>query len=300
MKVDKSKDDGHYNFFEASDIEEEAFRELVAKRLSLSQIELPLMPHVSAKVLELTNSPDFSYKELTQIIITDQIISSKLLKMANSALLGTGKEITSLSQAIVRLGSRWVNNLVLSTSLSATISSEELYGPDGLKLWDHSVGCAFIAKHLAEVARLNPEEAFLAGLLHDIGKLVYISVSRGIIKDFPIKFKNIEDMLNLIIENDHANMGDIISREWAFPAIIRHCIRYHHSFVCCAEEQKLVMVISLADKICNYNGFGLNICNSPPWEDRTVELIGVEPEKVQEITESLPSIINEIRSLFGN
>jgi len=256
------------------------------------------MPHVAARVFKLTASPDFAIGELTRIVVTDQVISSKLLRMANSALFGGDTEITSLHHAIVRLGYRSITNFILSTSLSSTMGSKNFYGPDGQMLWDHSAGCAFCAKKLAESIDEDPEEAFLIGLLHDIGKLIYLGVSNEILKEYPSRFSNLGTMITSYMDEYHASMGGFIAKKWEFPNLIQLCIKNHHTYQNCGEDAKMTMLIHLSDKICNYSGFGLKTYETPPWEDETLGHLHMEEATVHELTENMPEIIGEIRKIF--
>lgn len=277
---------------------EETFRELIAEHLIVDDIELPIMPHVAAQVLKLTAEPDFSYGDLTRLILTDQVISSRIIQVANSALFGAGQEITSLHHAIIRLGYRCTVNLVLSTSLSSTMVKGEHYGEYGQKLWDHSVGCAFCAKRLAEYAHEGLEEAFLVGLLHDIGKLVYLGISQKILDEKPDVFTNLGDKIGEMMDQFHANMGGVIARRWSFPSLIQNCIRYHHDYTHCYEQQNLAILVNLADSICNYHGYGLVENTEPPWESGVLEFLNIDTEDVREITEALPETISEVRGIF--
>ncbi|TFG62986.1 MAG: HDOD domain-containing protein, partial [Spirochaetales bacterium] len=133
---------------------------------------LPIIPNVAAKVMSITEEKiDISFQELENIIKIDPALSAKILKVANSALYARQKEIKTLQMAITLLGFKTIKSLVMLT----TASNMFLKYRNTLfykHFWKHSVMTAFIAKELAfkHVKKLNPDELFIAGLLHDIGE----------------------------------------------------------------------------------------------------------------------------------
>ena len=144
------------------------------RKIIMTTRDLPAMPQVAAKVLELSSDPDTSAQRLQQVIADDQAMTARILKIANSAMYSCSRRVKTLTEAIVMLGFNSIRSLVV------TSAARNLYNTNssrtGLKerlLWEHSIGAAFACRILAaEYAPNLTEEAFLAGLLHDIGKLV--------------------------------------------------------------------------------------------------------------------------------
>lgn len=135
--------------------------------------DLPIIPDVASKIMSITESNfNISFKELEEIIMIDPMLTSRILKVANSALYARQSEIVNLKMAIGLLGFNNIKSLVLL--ITASQFSKKLTTSDYMnKFWRHSIATAFIAKHIMHrrKERANEETAFVAGLLHDIGQV---------------------------------------------------------------------------------------------------------------------------------
>lgn len=198
----------------------------------IKQIEhLPTLPQVVMKVVALAESPSVTALELSKAM--DQSLAAKVLKVANSAFYGARgtKAVSSLQHAIVRIGFDAVKEIILTTSMFHTF--HDTRDVKALQpLWCHSMECALIGKRLAWIFRFEPmDEAYLAGLTHDLGKLV-------IQQYFPEQYLEIESKKNAgvaemdaeteIMEITHAGIGGKIAQRWGFPPAIGDAIMHHH------------------------------------------------------------------------
>jgi putative nucleotidyltransferase with HDIG domain len=198
----------------------------------VKQIEhLPTLPQVVMKVMALAETPSVTALELSKAM--DQSLAAKVLKVANSAFYGSkgSKVVSSLQHAIVRIGFEAVKEIILTTSMFHTFHDKR--DVKALQpLWCHSMECALIGKRLAWIFRFDPmDEAYLAGLTHDLGKLI-------IQQYFPEQYEQIEnkrkDGLSSmeaemeIMEISHAAIGGKIAQHWGFPPAIGDAIMHHH------------------------------------------------------------------------
>jgi putative nucleotidyltransferase with HDIG domain len=198
----------------------------------VKQIEhLPTLPQVVMKVVALAESPSVTALELSKAM--DQSLAAKVLKVANSAFYGARgpKVVSSLQHAIVRIGFDTVKEIILTTSMFHTF--HDTRDVKALQpLWCHSMECALIGKRLAWIFRFEPmDEAYLAGLTHDLGKLV-------IQQYFPEQYLEIESKKNAgieemdaeteVMEITHAGIGGKIAQRWGFPPAIGDAIMHHH------------------------------------------------------------------------
>jgi len=137
-------------------------------------IGLPTLPTVVSKMIELVDNPKTSAQTLTSLISTDQALTAKILKLANSAYYGFPREIISVNLAVVVLGFNTVKDMGLSVSVLDAFKSNQDEGIfEMTKFWEHSICCAIGAKMLARTYGYRiTSEAFVAGLLHDVGKVV--------------------------------------------------------------------------------------------------------------------------------
>ncbi|MBP1717684.1 MAG: metal dependent phosphohydrolase [Deltaproteobacteria bacterium] len=198
----------------------------------LRQIEhLPTLPQVVMKILAMTDSEKINALDLSKEL--DQSLSAKVLKVANSAYYGgrAARTVTSLHHAIMIIGFDMVKEIVLTASFFHTFKdSEEV---EELKpLWTHSLGCALVAKRLAWVYRYETlDEAYLVGLIHDIGKLV-------IKQYFPDQYRLIQSRSNwgpesLKVEKEvlgmtHAQIAGRMAEQWNFHESLAEAIAHHH------------------------------------------------------------------------
>lgn len=195
--------------------------------------DLPPFPWITTKVLQLfaTPSADVETKRLTELIRADASLSSELLRRANSALYGLRAQISSLERAVTMLGFDQVKTLAMTlgigTYLKASLKLTVLR-----RCWRHSLGCAIIAEELAPKCELLPDQAYTAGLLHDVGRL-------ALLVKYPQSYA---DLLSVVIENhfgllkserdlfdlDHCEAGAWLAQEWDFPDELVAVIGEHH------------------------------------------------------------------------
>jgi len=203
------------------------FVKRLGEELASKDFDLPSFPDTALRVREALSDPDVSIETLSRIALSEPALTARLLRMANSALLRRGaREITDLKTAISRIGLDMVRNAAVSLALNAAFPARK-----GSSLYDHLDS---IRKHSIKVGALaytlarkvnnseNPDEAMLAGLMHDIGKF-YILTRAG---DFPQLFVNaeaLEDLLNTW----HTGVGRAIVEAWGFPQQIANAVDEH-------------------------------------------------------------------------
>ena len=172
--------------------------------------------------------------------MTDQVLTSNILKIANSAFYGGTGQVDSLQFAIVKLGMREIMNVVTAVQIRSMrfkdVPQEQLQ-----EILDNSLKTAFMASGLASLCRLDSEEAFMVGLLLDLGKTVILSVAR----DFKIE----QEILDELLTNRHAEIGAMIARKWNYPESIQHLIRYHHNRNLGGVANSMIDLIQIADQV---------------------------------------------------
>ena len=220
--------------------------------------ELSSLPQTLAEVLRISRDDGAAARDLADVLIKDPALTTKTLRLANSPFFGAGREISSMLQAVMTLGTKAVTALALSTSVYDLTGKWES-SIDRCRFWRHSLCVAIGARNLAKTAGLkNTEEAFVAGLLHDIGLLVLES-------SFPDKYarvwssveagERIDHLEAAIWGTNHARVGQFLLEQWHLPAAICEAVGSHHSDLSVDTNESpplLSQVVALANLIAHF------------------------------------------------
>ena len=224
--------------------------------------DLPAMPQVASKVLEMSADPNTSALQLQQIISDDQAMTARILKIANSAMYSCSRKVKTLTEAIVMLGFDSIRSLVVTSAARNLYNTRN--ASTGLKerlLWEHSIGVAFACRLLVQdrVPALS-EEAFLAGLMHDIGKLVlnlrvpeqFDEIVQLVYND-NLPFNSTEKE---ILGYDHAEVGAKLINKWNLSPMLEDTILHHHNPEAMTIDNPLLLYLDLGNKVCHKLGIG--------------------------------------------
>ena len=231
------------------------------KRITESIIGLPTLPTVVAKMIELVDNPRTSASSLARLIATDQALTARILKLANSAYYGFSREISTVNMAIVVLGFNTVKDMGLSLSVFDVFKTGKPNASfDLTRFWEHSIACGIASRMLARTYRSRyTGEAFVAGLLHDIGKVI---LNQYFQEDFLAIIENqrkgitLEEAETGIIGTHHTQIGSWLAEKWNLPRIISRTLLYHHEPWIPTKENLFIATVCLADHLCHFCGFG--------------------------------------------
>lgn len=270
------------------------------EKIVLETVDVPSLPAIAGRVLQLMNDDFSSLTELEKIISRDQSFSTRLLKIANSPYYGRGKKVDSVSTAIILIGFNTMKSLVVAASLKDV---HRKFGLFETRLWEHSLGVSVAASVLARETRLaGAEEALVVGLIHDIGKTVlnnsmpdaYSLIIERVYEE-GVSFMEAEDEM---LGFNHCNVGGLIARKWKLPKNLEVVIEYHHAEAYPAFEdgdfEALCQLVRVADSIC----LNLNIGLRRPVEVSPLELegLGLSEKKFSEIKEMVVKTYAEQKS----
>lgn len=259
--------------------------------------DIPSLPTVATKVLQMVNSDNISLDELERTIETDQAFSSRVLKIANSSFYGRNRSVDSVSAALMLIGFKTMSSLVVATAMKDV---HRRYGLFEQKLWDHSLGVALAASLLARETRMvTPDEAHVAGLIHDVGKTVlnnnipdqYMMVVENVYGGGG-SFLQVEDAL---LGYNHCNVGGFIARKWKLPKNLEVVIEYHHAAGLPAgvdsTYEPVCQIVSVADAMANCLGIGLSgeLCVG----DRLYEQIGLGEKRYEALLAKFRTAFDE-------
>jgi HD-like signal output (HDOD) protein len=228
---------------------------------SSGKIDLPSVPATLARVIQVTNKPDATAEQVANVVMFDQSLATKVLRLANSAYLGRRTKAETVTQAVVTLGFSSVRNLAASASVVDALFPKQLFpGFSWQNMWTHSVICGLAAEGIYSrmVGSSGGEVAFVAGLLHDVGKLV-------LARALPQKFVQVVETCqgygypmhqaeSNILGVNHASIGGDLARQWDFPTKLTCGIRYHITPENADEHQDLAVAVHAANLLAKRMG----------------------------------------------
>lgn len=225
----------------------------------IAQIEsMPTLPTVALRVLEVTSDPGSSTNDLMEIIGTDISLTAKILKIANSPFYGLTREVASLQHAVTVLGFKEIRNLVISTIAFESFKNFKQDDKFDIKrFWRHSFCCGLAAKIIAVELKSSSNELFVAGLIHDIGKLVmYIA--------FPAEFLKLVDIISplklkytafeaekSVFEMIHDEVGKKLLEKWMFPESLITAVGFHHHTQEVDKKSPFPIIVHIADVLAH-------------------------------------------------
>jgi putative nucleotidyltransferase with HDIG domain len=253
------------------------------------------IPQVALKILRLIENEEYAITALADEIRKDQVISARTLKLCNSVAFAGRNRVDSLDQALVYLGLRRLVKLVISVSVNEFFSHSGLgYSLCKGGLYHHAVGTAIVAEKLAEyTASVEPDLAYTAGLLHDIGKVV---LDQSIAAAYPLFYRklfeeehNFSEAEKEILGLDHTQVGSKLARKWSFPESLRDIIRHHHEPENATRHPELAHVVYLADLLMSrfHSGLELERLNTRSLASR-MAAIGLSNDKLPVIVDLIP------------
>ena len=259
----------------------------------LDQVEsIAPLPHVATRVIQVGEDERFSAYDLASIIATDTAMTAKILRLANSAYYGFPRRISTVRDAVVLIGFRAVRATAIAAAVVDMFNKDGDPRFHGDLVWAHSVACASVAEVLAKRSRdVRPDEAFSAGILHDLGRLVLSQYARAPFAraldratQEPAALETIETE---IFGYDHAEVGAALARRWSFPTEVSQAIAEHHD---AASPTPLVAVLARANQFCRDVGLwcGLDTEDGArafgPWDGDAPAAAPAEPDpEVSEI-----------------
>ncbi|HNW27596.1 MAG TPA: HDOD domain-containing protein [Spirochaetota bacterium] len=268
--------------------------------------QLPPLPEVASKVINMVSDPDVSFKLVAQEISKNQAMTANILKLCNSAFFSKGKEITSIDRAIVTLGLKEVKDIVLLVAakpvLDKPVSGYDLAQGD---LWKQGLAVATMSRDIAIAKKRKDcsDIVFTGGIIHNVGKVVIaLFVQQA--------FRQILDLVQTgnialhvaekeIMGYNHQEVGEKILVKWNFPPVLRSIVRFYQDPASAPPEHMFeVSIVHIANAICLMGGVGIgNDGLYHEIKDEAIKKTGLTQTELEEFYTRVPDILKQIRDL---
>jgi HD-like signal output (HDOD) protein len=260
--------------------------------------EISSIPHVGMRIIELVNDSETDLGDVVELVRYDPALAMRLMRTVNSSYYGLRTKIVDLEQAAALLGFEEIRNLVLTVYVAPLFRETFEYGDyTRRRLWTHMIAAGMLAQRIVETCKdVSRQEAYLAGLLHDIGLILidqylhprFCQILQTLSDDTPVH--HVEAM---ILGFDHATLGAYIATRWNLPEPLAVAIKYHHS-----PEQydgpfrQLVDAITLADYLCYRKGLSpLGVGKEQTLPQTLFKELGLTREKAVTIVDQLDDVL---------
>lgn len=278
--------------------------------MSIDQIRhLATLPVVALEIMRLAEDPDSTADDVNRVITNDPALTTRILKVVNSTFYGLPRTVASIERGVLLLGLNAVKNVAVAASLHKVFQADEIGGDfDARDLWKHSVAVATGARLIAEKTSLSSsDEAFLAGLIHDVGIIVemqacrpqFVEVIASLSADDDLNFRQAEEQ---VLGATHEMFGAVLCRRWRFPVILRSVVGHHHRPLDLPEEERVLpAIVHVADILAARIGAGYTrTVETTQVDPQILSLLNLDEADVEAIAEALPAAIEEAQQLLSN
>lgn len=276
--------------------------------------DLPTIPEITARVSALLDNPDVELEEVADLILTDQVMAARVIKIVNSPLFKPMHEIRSLKRALIYLGFRRIREIALTCSIIKAFEGEK-GAIDIRTFWQHSFGVGIVSKIIAQRVRYpEVEKAYICGIVHDIGEVFLSNYLKNDFEKIIALIKGTShcfiDAETLLLGTSHCEIGFCMANKWNFPQEYCDVIAHHHAPHNATLDPMLVAIVNLADLFCSvrqldYGGrewVSFNLAEEVSWkilQEFSPRLSGLDVERFCfELDERVPEILDLVESIF--
>lgn len=268
--------------------------------------QLPPLPEVASKVINMVNNPDVSFKQVALEISKNQAMTANILKLCNSAFFSKGKEITSIDRAIVTLGLKEVKDIVLLVAAKPVLDKPVMgYDLGQGDLWKQGLAVATMSRDIA-LAKKHKDIAdvvFTGGIIHNVGKVVIAlfvqQAFMNILDQVQSNGISFHEAEKNVLGFNHQEVGEKILEKWNFPPVLRSIVRYYQDpELAPAEHQLVVSIVHVANAICLMGGVGIgNDGLYHEMKDQAIKKVGLTQNELEALFGKTPDILKQIRDL---
>jgi putative nucleotidyltransferase with HDIG domain len=271
------------------------FEEMDLLDLFEEETRIPSPPEVFYRFKEAVDDPDTSFEELGEIISSDLGLTARLLKIVNSPFYGFSNQVETISHAISIIGSSQLNDLVLSTCIIDRFKNTAQKALDMQLFWEHSIACGLTSKIIANhLSLVNPNSIFVAGLLHDIGRLVICLNTPAAFSEIFLRAQNSQVPVegrseaksllqaeNEILGFGHDQVGEELLKRWKLPKIHQEAVGHHHKPVDTPLFEKEATIVCVSNAIVQSLDIGCSgELSAPQTDNASLAMLGIKDEQI--------------------
>lgn len=255
----------------------------VAQNIMKTFKVLPTVPIAASRAVQLLNEPDVDMGEVADILLSDQVMAARVIRIVNSPLYKLLQEISSVRQALVYLGPQRVFEIIL-TSCFLELTDSKTRTPLSMQCcWSHAFGVGLVARKLAMLTELAPQDqTYIAGILHDIGEVILSQQRREEFTRVMVLARergvDLYDAEMEVFGTSHAEVGGLLAEQWRFPEEYIDAIKNHHA-LSGQDMTPVTRLVYLADRICNNIGLS---CLYDRHEQRAGQVYGGEMQQIEQ------------------
>lgn len=269
--------------------------------------QLPSIPEVASKIINMVNNPDVSFKLVSDEISKDQTMTTNLLKLCNSAYYSKGKEITSIERAIVTLGLKEVKDIVMLVAAKPVLDKYVIgYDLAQGDLWKQGLVVASLSKKIALLKNRKDisDVVFTGGLIHNVGKLVLALFVQNTFKEIMETVQSKGVTFNIaekeIMGFDHQEVGERILAKWNFPPVLKSIVRYYMEPQNSPAEHKFeVSVVHIANGLSLMAGIGIGSDGLfHELSKFATDKVGLSGKDLEDLFGKIPETMKTVKDLF--
>jgi putative nucleotidyltransferase with HDIG domain len=262
---------------------------------------LPPLPGSVVRISGMLSDLNISQRQIAAAIGLDPILSSRILRLANSPIYALRDQVTSLEIAVSAVGNSSIAQALTISGVSDAFGRRVLSSPSGQKIWIHSLATAMASSEICRVKRLpGADDTFTCGLLHDIGKLILLRADTPLYVGILERADAEGDISTIETETfgfDHAELGEAAARQWGLPNVVCAAIKHHHQPMFATDDQVTPHVLHTADALTYLKASDAE--TDKLFEDDTVMTFGLEAAQFDEIWDTVSLRLKEVLASFS-
>lgn len=265
----------------------------------LLRTRLAPFPGTITRILDLLRNVNVSTKALATEVGYDPLLTTRILRLANSPCYSMQKSVNTLHQAIEAVGTKSLYEMVMVSLMANGFANEIRSSALGRLIWEHSLVVAFLSRELSKVLQIRSgDDIFIWGLLHDIGKIMLLRYDAEKYSTL-LEVRDGQEMLDgerQLFGYDHTQVGGLIASRWGLPESVSQAILNHHS----NTDSMTIHIINLSDILANVNGYGMRLEDESKLSNcESLKILNLTTEKLNQIWEDIQDGLQEVIDTYS-